>query len=70
MPENRSDKVSVVTEWVREELEKNADPSYREFHRSLVPGLENFLGVRVPKLREISRKAAAKGIDEFIKNRK
>ena len=44
MPENRSDKVSVVTEWVREELEKNADPSYREFHRSLVPGLENFLG--------------------------
>ena len=58
MSENRSDKISAVTEWVREELEKNADPSYREFHRSLVPGLENFLGVRVPKLREISRKAA------------
>ena len=58
MSENRSDKISAVTEWVRKELEKNADPSYREFHRSLVPGLENFLGVRVPKLREISRKAA------------
>ena len=58
MSENEKDAVSAVTRWIREELEENADPSYREFHRSLVPGLENFLGVRVPKLREISKKAA------------
>ena len=51
----------------REELEKNADPTYREFHRSLVPGLDNFLGIRVPKLREISRKAAREDYWSFTR---
>lgn len=67
MSENRNDKISAVTEWIREELEKNADPSYREFHRSLVPGLDNFLGIRVPKLREISRKAAKEDYWSFVR---
>ncbi len=67
MSENRNDKVSAVTRWVREELEKNADSTYREFHRSLVPGLDNFLGIRVPKLREISRKAAREDYWSFAR---
>ena len=67
MSENRNDRVSAVTRWVREELEKNADPTYREFHRSLVPGLDNFLGIRVPKLREISRKAAREDYWSFTR---
>lgn len=67
MSENRNDKVSAVTRWIREELEKNVDPSYREFHRSLVPGLEQFLGVRVPKLREISKKVAREDYWSFAR---
>lgn len=58
MTEYRDESDFDVTGWIRRQLEKNADPAYREFHRSLVPGLKNFLGVRVPKLREISKKAA------------
>lgn len=44
--------------WVREELKKNTDQAYREFHSSLIPGIGRILGVRVPKLRELSKKAA------------
>lgn len=43
---------------VRESLHNNADPKYKEFHQSLVPGLDSMIGVRVPKVREIARKAA------------
>ena len=58
MSECRNETSYSVTQWVREELEKNTDPDYREFHKSLVPGMGNFLGVRVPQLRRISKKAA------------
>ena len=58
MSESRNKMPSSVTQWVREELKKNTDPDYREFHKSLVPGMGNFLGVRVPQLRRISKKAA------------
>ena len=61
-----NDRVSEdITSWVRRELEKNTDPKYREFHKSLVPGLEDILGVRVPKLRQIARKAAGEDYDMF-----
>ncbi|HJC11114.1 MAG TPA: DNA alkylation repair protein [Candidatus Blautia merdigallinarum] len=58
---------SSVTQWVREELKKNTDPDYREFHKSLVPGMGNFLGVRVPQLRRISKKAAREDYWRFAK---
>ena len=54
-----------ITAWVRRELADNTDPKYREFHKSLVPGLDNILGVRVPKLRQIAKKAAKDGYDSF-----
>lgn len=54
-----------ITEWVRTELRENAEQEYREFHKSLVPGLENMLGVRIPKLREIAKKTAKEGYWEF-----
>lgn len=43
---------------VRKELAENADQKYKQFHQSLVPGLDSMIGVRVPKLREIAKKAA------------
>ncbi len=54
-----------ITPWVREELKANTDLKYREFHKSLVPGLENLLGVRVPKLRQIAKTAARENYDQF-----
>ena len=50
--------MSNITQWIRNELYKNSEDSYKDFHSSLVPGISNILGVRVPKLREIAKKAA------------
>lgn len=47
-----------MIETIRKELQEAADPSYKEFHQSLVPGLTSMLGVRMPRLREIARTAA------------
>lgn len=43
---------------IREQLAANADPEYKKFHQSLVPGLTSMIGVRMPKLRQISKWAA------------
>ena len=45
---------------IRNELQKWANSSYKEFHQKLVPGLTTMMGVRMPRLREIA-KTAAKG---------
>ena len=47
----------MTTEDIRAELQQNIDEKYRAFHASLVPGIGTFLGVRVPKMREIAKKA-------------
>lgn len=60
--------MSNITQWIRNELYKNSEDSYKEFHSSLVPGISNILGVRVPKLREIAKKAAKENYREFIEN--
>ena len=61
----KPDFISETTSWVRSELKENADEKYKEFHKSLVPGLENMLGVRVPVLRKIARRAAKEDYDAF-----
>ncbi|MGN1142590.1 MAG: DNA alkylation repair protein [Oliverpabstia sp.] len=43
---------------IREKLSENADLQYKNFHQSLVPGLESMIGVRIPKLREIAKWAS------------
>ena len=60
--------MSNITQWIRNELYKNSEDSYKEFHSSLVPGISNILGVRVPKLREIAKKAAKDNYRDFIQN--
>lgn len=60
--------MSDITQWIRNELYKNSEEDYRAFHSSLVPGISNILGVRVPKLREIAKKAAKENYREFIEN--
>ena len=58
--------MSDITQWIRNELYENSEEGYKDFHSSLVPGISNILGVRVPKLREIAKKAAKEDYREFI----
>ena len=36
-------------------LESMAEPDFREFTSKLMPGTDNILGVRIPKLRKIAK---------------
>ena len=56
--EKKTEEYTDITAWVREELLRHAEEAYGEFHKSLVPGLESMLGVRVPNIRKIAKKAA------------
>ena len=56
----------MTTEDIRAELQQNIDEKYRAFHASLVPGIGTFLGVRVPKMREIAKKAAKENYQTFF----
>lgn len=57
-----------ITQWVRSELHENCDKAYKNFHSSLIPGISNIMGVRVPKLREIAKKVAKNDYNAFIAN--
>lgn len=46
-----------ITAWLRGELQKHIDETYKQFHTSLVPGLTKMMGVRIPILRELAKKA-------------
>lgn len=47
-----------VNQLLREKLIEHSEEKYRQFHMSLVPGLDNMLGVRMPKVRELAKWAA------------
>ena len=51
---------------LRKELEKLADEEYREFHSGLCPNVNNIIGVRLPKLREIAKRIAKENPIEFL----
>ncbi|MGN0315497.1 MAG: DNA alkylation repair protein [Fusicatenibacter sp.] len=56
---------SSIAEDVRKQLIWQADPAYRKFHSSLVPGIGTMLGVRVPHLRKIAKETARKDYRGF-----
>lgn len=41
-----------------EQLVRSADEDYRNFHQKLIPGVDNFLGIQIPKLRRLAREIA------------
>lgn len=43
---------------VRKELETIAEADYKTFSASLIPGVENLLGIRIPILRDMAKKLA------------
>lgn len=47
-------------------LKEISDEKYREFHKNLVPGLNNMLGVQIPKLRVIAKEIAKGNYNEYL----
>lgn len=43
---------------LREQLLAMADPAYRDFNASLIPGIGPSIGIRIPRLRELARQIA------------
>ena len=54
---NTKEKRNVLLQ-VRNRLEEMAEKDYKEFSASLIPGVENMLGIRIPILRDMSKKIA------------
>lgn len=63
---NEEGEIMGEIEWVRAALRRAAEPEYRKFHQSLVPGLDSMLGVRMPKCREIARQIAKSDWEAFL----
>ncbi len=48
------------------ELKTYADPEYNEFNRSLIPGIGNTLGIRMPILRKIAKRICSEDWRNFL----
>mgnify|MGYP002508853579 CR=1 FL=1 len=57
---------SFTNESIRERLQELADPKYKEFHSKLLPGIDNILGVQVPKLRKLAKEIARGDWETFL----
>ncbi|HJJ66661.1 MAG TPA: DNA alkylation repair protein, partial [Methanocorpusculum sp.] len=55
---------------VKSELLSLAEPEYQKFSASLLPGVDNILGVRIPKLRVIAKRIAKENWKEFLDDAK
>lgn len=47
-----------MTNTLREQLLAMADPAYRDFNASLIPGIGPTIGIRIPRLRKLAREIA------------
>lgn len=54
-------------EEIRRTLEEMAEPDYARFARSLLPGVETVLGVRLPALRRLARRIARDGAAAYLR---
>ena len=54
---------------IRERLLALAEPEYQKFSSSLLPGVENVLGVRLPKLRKLAEQLC-NSLERITKNKK
>lgn len=55
---------------LRSKLFELSDEKYKTFHSGLCPNTDNIIGVRMPKLREISKEIAKKDWRQFLENTK
>ncbi len=53
---------------LRKELLSLAQPSYQQFASSLLPGVKNVMGVRLPSLRKIAKRIAKQDFISYLQN--
>lgn len=57
-----------MLDYVDDYLKKNSVNDYKEFSGSLIPGCENILGVKIPKLRELAKEISKCDWRDFLEN--
>lgn len=58
-----------MLDFIKEELEKNAENKCREFNKKLCPDTQKeILGVKIPVLRKLAKKIIASNPEEYLKN--
>ena len=50
-----------MNEQTRRRIEAAAEENYRQFNKSLLPGIENILGVRLPILHKMAKELIQQG---------
>ena len=51
----------------RKILQENVEPEYAEFSSKLIPGKENIIGVRIPKIRGLAKRMIKDDWESFLK---
>lgn len=52
--------------WVRERLEAESEEGFRDFSAKLLPGVDNLMGVRIPKLRKMAKEISKKDWRNYL----
>ncbi len=55
---------------VRAELQALSEASYQKFAASLIPGCDNMMGVRIPRIRKLAKKMAKQSPCEYLTDAK
>lgn len=58
----------IINMNIKEKLKKNIDLKYQKFTSTLIPNVDNILGIRVPILRKISKEIIKEDYLSFIKS--
>ena len=66
MNKDKQNEIQVTTDMVRQFLRKNEDPGYRESHSSLLPGVDNVMGVRLPVLRKFAKQLSTMNWEKWF----
>lgn len=56
-----------MIEEIKRELIELSEPKYKEFSSKLTPNVDNILGVRLPKLRQLAKRIAKSNYEIFFK---
>ena len=56
-----------MLEKIRKQLLELQEPDYQKFHKNLVPGVDNIIGIRVPILRNIAKEILKDDYISYIK---
>lgn len=54
-------------EKTRKQLEALAETDYKKFNEKIIPGAENMLGIRLPKLRTLAKKVAKVQAEDYLR---